>query len=78
MCKSFNSKKGCTYQGCKFRHACILPECIEAHSATVHYAGKKLDFQVKPSPGRSLAAWDQELYDDLDRDFILSGIRNGP
>ena len=40
VCRNFNSKKGCTYQGCKFRHMCILPECNEAHSATVHSAGK--------------------------------------
>ena len=36
ICRNFNSKKGCTYPGCKFRHQCILPECNEAHSATVH------------------------------------------
>ena len=40
VCKNFNSKKSCTYQGCKFRHMCILPECNEAHSATVHSEGK--------------------------------------
>ena len=38
---------------------------------------KKLDFEDRPLPGLSLSAWDEELGNDPDRNFILSGIENG-
>lgn len=38
---------------------------------------KKLDFQVKPLPGLSLAAWREELCDDSDKNFILAGVEHG-
>ena len=38
---------------------------------------KKLDFEVKPLPGLNLSAWEEKLGNDLDRDFILQGIKNG-
>ena len=39
---------------------------------------KKLDIaSVSPQSGLRLAAWEEELQDDVDRDFILDGIMNG-
>ena len=38
---------------------------------------KKLDFKVRPLPGLNLRAWEEELGNDLDRDFILQGVKNG-
>ena len=38
---------------------------------------KKLDFEVHPLPGLNLRAWEEELCDDVDRTFLLQGIRYG-
>ena len=38
---------------------------------------KKVDFEVNPLPGLCLTAWEEELGEDCDRQFILSGIANG-
>ena len=38
---------------------------------------KKLDFEVHPLPGLNLRAWEDELCDDVDRTFLLQGIRYG-
>ena len=38
---------------------------------------KKLSIGVRPLPGLSLAAWCEELGNDPDQEFILSGIENG-
>ena len=40
ICRNFNSQKGCSLSDCKYRHACILPGCNQAHSALNHTAGK--------------------------------------
>ena len=77
ICRNFNSKKGCTYPACRFRHQCILSGCNLPHAATTHVSEKKLNIEVKPLPGLSLAAWCEELGNDPDREFILSSIENG-
>ena len=46
ICRNFNSKKGCTYPSCRFKHQCILSGFSQSHSATVH-EGEKLDFHIK-------------------------------
>ena len=38
---------------------------------------KKLGIEVHPSPGLILSAWEEELENDRDKEFILNGIRNG-
>ena len=40
ICRNFNSKKGCTYPACRFRHQCILPGCNLPHAATTHVSEK--------------------------------------
>ncbi|MEW8544940.1 MAG: reverse transcriptase domain-containing protein [Candidatus Thiodiazotropha sp.] len=39
--------------------------------------GKKLGIQVNPSPGLCLDAWEVELENDPDKEFLLNGIRHG-
>ena len=39
--------------------------------------GKKLGVEVRPCPGLNLTAWEQELNDDPDKEFLLNGISNG-
>ena len=39
--------------------------------------GKKLGVEVRPSPGLNLTAWEQELNNDPDKEFLLNGISNG-
>ena len=39
--------------------------------------GKKLGIEVKPLPGLNLQAWEEELGNDIDSDFLLKGIQNG-
>lgn len=41
------------------------------------YCRKKLAFQVNPLPCLNPLAWESELEDDQDKDFLLNGIRNG-
>ena len=38
---------------------------------------KKLDKVSNPHGGLCLTAWEEELQDDVDRDFILNGIMHG-
>lgn len=38
---------------------------------------KKVDIEVNPLPGLHLTAWEEELGDDIDRHFILNGIKHG-
>lgn len=40
ICRNYNSKKGCTFPSCRFKHQCILPGCSQSHSATVHMTEK--------------------------------------
>lgn len=42
-----------------------------------HTYEKKLDFEVLPLPGLNLNAWEEELCDDVDRTFLLNGIKYG-
>lgn len=44
-------------------------------SCTPHQTKKPVD--IKPCHGLNFAAWEEELQDDVDRTFILSGIKNG-
>ena len=37
---------------------------------------KKVDFEVKPLPGLCYSAWERELSNDVDRDFILNCIKH--
>ena len=39
--------------------------------------GKKLDIQVNPLPSLNLRAWENELENDQDKQFLLHGIENG-
>ena len=39
--------------------------------------GKKVEFEVKSLPGLCYNAWEREFSNDVDRDFILNGIKNG-
>lgn len=41
------------------------------------YVSKKLGTSGNPRYGLRLAAWETELQDDVDREFILDGIKNG-
>ena len=41
------------------------------------YWRKKLAFQVNPLSCLNPLAWESELEDDQDKDFLLNGIRNG-
>ena len=41
------------------------------------YHRKKLGIEVRPTPGLQLSAWEEELKDDPDRDFLLNGIKFG-
>ena len=53
----------------------MLPE---APSANTHERTKKpLNLKINSSPGLSFAAWQEELGDDPDKDFILDGIKHG-
>ena len=53
----------------------ILPE---ASSANTHERTKKpLNLKINSSPGLSFEAWQEELLDDPDKDFILDGIKHG-
>ena len=36
LCRNFNTAKGCSFQKCKFRHACIVPGCNKPHPVTAH------------------------------------------
>lgn len=38
---------------------------------------KKLEFEVQPLPGLNLTAWEEELGNDVDREFLLHGIKHG-
>ena len=40
VCRNYNSKKGCTFTECKFRHVCILPGCNQSHSVLNHIIEK--------------------------------------
>ena len=42
-----------------------------------HISEKKLGVEVRPSPGLNLTAWEQELNNDPDKEFLLNGISNG-
>ena len=41
------------------------------------FTGKKVGYEVNPLPGLRLSAWEKELGNDFDRQFILNGIENG-
>jgi len=36
ICKNFNTRFGCTYQGCKFEHVCNVPGCGRSHPGFTH------------------------------------------
>ena len=75
ICKLFNSWNGCHYkEACRFVHQCSHPGCHLLHSAVACAQLKKL---ANPPNGLCLTAWEEELQDDVDREFILSGIKHG-
>ena len=41
-----------------------------------HIGEKKLGIKVTPSPGLHFDAWEEELENDPDKDFLLDGIKN--
>ena len=41
LCRNFNSEKGCSYEQCKFKHKCMVPGCVQSHSAIAHSKEKK-------------------------------------
>ena len=59
-------------------HQCSHPGRHLLHSAVTH-ASKKLEHAIATPHDTSLclAAWEEELHDDEDQDFILSGIKHG-
>ena len=78
ICKLFNTKAGCHFKECRYVHQCSHNGCHQAHSATTHYQEKKLKSARSGSPGGlCLTAWEEELENDEDRDFILTGLQNG-
>lgn len=36
ICRNFNAQKGCSFPNCSFRHVCLLPGCLQKHSAQSH------------------------------------------
>jgi hypothetical protein len=36
ICKSYNSKGGCSYRNCRFEHACNVPACGKNHPSCAH------------------------------------------
>ena len=50
LCRNFNSVKGCSYDQCKFRHKCMVPGCVQSHSAVSHSRGKKQVMRSTPCP----------------------------
>ena len=46
-------------------------------SCNCSFPWKKVDFEVNPLPGLCPTAWEDELSEDCDRQFILSGIASG-
>ena len=46
-------------------------------SSDPHPAKKLENVSVNPHDGLHLSAWEEELKDDFDREFILNGIKNG-
>ena len=41
ICRNFNSERGCSYDQCKFKHKCMVPGCVQNHSAVSHSQEKK-------------------------------------
>lgn len=51
----------------------LYPEALGCDT----YVRKKLGILVSPSPGLHFTAWEEELENDCDKQFLLNGIKNG-
>ncbi|KAK7497424.1 hypothetical protein BaRGS_00011266 [Batillaria attramentaria] len=71
ICKRFNSQKDCGF------HACST--CFSTnHGETRHVTKKRIVSFVHSSPlHMKLQTWKEEMCDDPDKEFIISGITEG-
>uniref|UniRef100_A0A1I8H434 HTH OST-type domain-containing protein n=1 Tax=Macrostomum lignano TaxID=282301 RepID=A0A1I8H434_9PLAT len=86
LCVKFN-RNGCLRRDCKFRHiaagrgaqlAAQLPRRSQSRTpAAPGWPCPKPLESVAFSSDLATAAWEAELTDDPDREFLLNGIRNG-
>ena len=74
ICKKFNNCSGCNFLNCKFEHVCNVPGCAKQHPG--HTEIKKTAWHKTFTRPLS-KAWEQELGDDLDKNFLLNGIKFG-
>ena len=58
-------------------HQCSHPGCHLLHSAVTHSSKKLEKESANPHDALRLAAWKEEMQDDEDCEFTLSGIKHG-
>ena len=77
ICRKYNGRGGCSLAECRYMHVCNVPGCNREHPSASHadHATKKL--AGWSSGGLCLSAWEHELGDDFDKEYILTGVREG-